>query len=279
LVAWTFIPPEIVNLPLFLSLGTLSAMLFAASKAGFGGSIGLLAVPVMVEACGGRTNLALGILLPLLIAADYVAGIVWWRRWKLRPVLLLLPGTVVGIAAAWAIIAAMQSSGHFAGEQQKKVADAWMMLAVATVAMGFVILQIVLSLRSRPLTFRPNPAQGSATGFLAGVVSTMAHAANPVVAMYMIPQQMPKEQFVATTALYYWFLNQAKLAPYIAMGMIDLGTLASCAIFLPGILLGAIGGVYLHHRLGEKTFNTAVYVLLALAGADLLRKAIPVLLS
>ena len=36
---------------------------------------------------------------------------------------------------------------------------------------------------------------------VAGTTSTLGHAAGPVVAMYMLPQQMPKGRYVATTAL------------------------------------------------------------------------------
>lgn len=35
----TLVPPEISNVPLFLALGTLSAMLFSMAKSGFGGSV------------------------------------------------------------------------------------------------------------------------------------------------------------------------------------------------------------------------------------------------
>ena len=58
MTAWSLIPTEIDNAALFLALASLSAMLFSMAKAGFGGSAGVLAVPVMIFACGGRVRLA-----------------------------------------------------------------------------------------------------------------------------------------------------------------------------------------------------------------------------
>jgi len=86
------IGPEISNVALFLALGGLSVLIMSMAKAGFGGSIGLLSVPMMIVACGGNAVLANGLMLPILIACDYINIVAWWRQWRWRVAGKLLPG-------------------------------------------------------------------------------------------------------------------------------------------------------------------------------------------
>lgn len=276
MLAWSLVPAEIDNLALFLALGSAAAVIFSMAKAGFGGSSGMLAVPMMIFACDGNVALATGIMLPVLIAADYVAVISWLGKWRWRAVWMLLPGTVLGVAAGWAAI-------HFLGRLDagggKALANAWLQLGVGLIALGFVALQAVRAVRGRPLVFRPVFWQGSCAGSAAGFSSTIAHAAGPIITMYMLPQQMPKGQYVATTALFFFIANQVKLVPYFAEGMINASTLGAGVVLLPGIAAGAVVGVLLHKRVRQEQFTGIVHVLLAVAGAGLCYKAIPTLLS
>ncbi len=91
-------------------------------------------------------------------------------------------------------------------------------------------------------------------------------AAGPVAAVYLLPQQLPKHHYVATTALFFWVLNQVKLVPYFGLGMIDLSTLAVSAMLLPAVAAGVALGVFLNRRVGQRSFAGIVYALLALAG-------------
>lgn len=204
MLAFTFIPAEIDNAVLFLALGSLSAMIFSLAKAGFGGSSGMLAVPLMIFACGGDVRLATGIILPVLIAADYVAVISWLGKWNWRAVWMLLPATVVGIAAGWAILHAL---GRFYADDGRQLANAWLKISVGLIALAFVALRGIRRLRGRDLALRPGLHQASLAGAAAGVTSTLAHSAGPVVTMYLLPQQMPKGQFVACNALFFWIAN------------------------------------------------------------------------
>jgi len=264
---WLPLPDGVESAGAFLALGSLSAMLFSMTKAGFGGSAGLLAVPLMIFACGGDVLLAAGILLPILIAADYVAVASWLGKWNARAVGMLLPGTVVGVAAGWAVLRLL---GRIEGvEGGRELTNAWLKLGVGALALGFVGLQAARSLRGRPLAFRPVFWQGTVAGTTAGFTSTLAHAAGPIVGMYMLPQQMPKGQFVASTAVYFWFANQVKLVPYYAEDMINFDTLGAGLVLLPAIAAGAVLGIYLHRKVGQRPFTGIVYTLLALAGAGL----------
>ncbi|MGB2820675.1 MAG: sulfite exporter TauE/SafE family protein [Phycisphaerae bacterium] len=269
MTAWFLLPTDVDNVATFLVLGSLSAMLFSMAKAGFGGSAGMLAVPLMIFACGGRVRLAAGILLPILIAADYVAVIGWLGKWNRRTVGMLLPGTVLGVAAGWAVIHLL---GRLDAVGGKQLADAWLKLGVGAIALAFVALQAVRAVRGRALSFRPVFWQASLAGSTAGLTSTVAHAAGPIVTMYLLPQQMPKGRYVASTALYFWVANQVKLVPYFAEDMINTATLGAGVVLLPAIAAGAVLGILLHRKVPQRQFTGIVYVLLALAGIGLCYK-------
>jgi hypothetical protein len=265
------VPGQIENLTLFLVVGSISAMIFSMGKSGFGGGVGLLAVPLMVYACGGRTQLALGLMLPLLIAADYVAVLSWWRIWRWRIVLALLPGVVAGIALAWGSLLLLRWYG---GQADVQRTDAALKIGIGMIALVFVTLRLIRWLGKRELVFRPVAWQTILAGGSAGYTSTLAHAAGPIATMYLLPQKITKREFVATSALFFWAVNQLKLAPYFHLGMIRPETFGALVLLIPAIVLGAVLGTLLHKRLDPRHVSAVIYLLLAVAGVDLVRKGI-----
>jgi hypothetical protein len=274
---FTILPPEITDVTAFLILGSLSALLVSMAKAGFGGSASLLSVPLMIMACGGQAYLATGITLPLLVVCDYVAVVSWWRKWSWRVVLELLPGSAIGLGLGWLTLWALLKLDVAGEVSYRHRADAAMMLCVGLIAVGFVILQAVRAWRSKPLVFRPVLWQSTAVGAMAGYTTTVAHAAGPVVTMYMLPQQMTRGRFVASTVLYYWIGNQVKLVPYFALGLLNPSSLGGALVLMPAVIAGTVLGLVLHRRVGEREFAAAVYVLLAVAGAKMLFDGIQIL--
>ena len=271
MLAWSLIPPGIPDTTLFLIVGSASAMVFGMSKTGFGSGISILAVPMMIYACSQKAALAVGIMLPILIVADYVAVISWWRKWSVKTVLALLPSTVLGIGLGWAALAGFQQMKI---DPKTSLANAWLMLGIGMIALGFVALHILKSTIGKTAAFRPLAHHTALTGVTAGFTSTLAHAAGPVITMYLLPQKRSKGTFVATTALFFWTANQIKLVPYLYLNMINTETLGAGLVLLPGIVSGAILGRFLHHRVGTTQFTVIVYALLALAGGHMCCKAI-----
>jgi len=133
-----------------------------------------------------------------------------------------------------------------------------------------VVLQVIRSRRGAPLPFRPVLWQGTCVGGVAGFTSTLAHAAGPVVNMYMLPQQMPKERFVATTLLYFWIGNQLKLLPYFSLGLLDMRAAGGAAVFVPAVIGGTLLGILLNRLVGQRQFTGVVYALLFFTGLNLL---------
>ena len=77
---------------LFASFGVL---VFGISKGGFPGPIAMLAVPVMSFVMSPIK--AAAILLPLLIVMDLIAIYIYWNKWKLKILKIIIPASIIGI--------------------------------------------------------------------------------------------------------------------------------------------------------------------------------------
>jgi uncharacterized membrane protein YfcA len=271
-LAFSFVPPQATGPWHFFLVGSLSAMIMGAAKAGFAGSVGALAVPILLYACGQDAAVALGMMLPLLIACDYVALVYWRGKWDWHNVRMLLPGLLVGIAVGSVVLWLFLRLGQ--GQQGKEISNAALKLTIGGIALGFVALQGVRALRGGLKAFRPVPWHGFAAGSAAGVTSTLSHSAGPITTMFLLPQNMPKGRYVATTTLYYWIGNQAKLLPYWLLGQLNRDSLGGALALAPAVIAGALLGLFLHNRVNQKWFSLIVYVLLVVVGTDLVVRAL-----
>ncbi|MCY2929671.1 MAG: sulfite exporter TauE/SafE family protein [Planctomycetota bacterium] len=270
-MAWTWIPDSAPGAWPYFLLGTLAMVIIGVGKTGFGPSMAMLAVPLMILACGSAP-LANGILLPVLILSDYIAVVLWRGKWDFRVVAQTLPGTLAGIALAWGLFKVCGVS-----QVGKDRLDAALKIAVGVIALGFVVLQAIRAIRGRPVTVSPGPAHATAVGAVAGVTSTFAHAAGPVMAIYLLGQRMEAGKYVATTAVYFWIVNQIKLVPAWDLGWLNLASMQYSLVLVPAAVGGTFLGVWLQNRVGQKQFTGIVYALLAAAGAYLCYQGIGLL--
>src|SRR5690606_14520813 len=116
------------------------------------------------------------------------------------------------------------------------------------------------------------PGRNSAwiTGISAGFCSTIAHAAGPIVGLYMFAQGMGKSLFVGTTAWTFTLINLTKLPFYMGVGLIRKDVLLFDLVLVPLIPLGSCLGHWMHHRVSERLFNRVIFVLTVLAAIQLL---------
>lgn len=260
----------------FLLIGSLAVAIFSMGKAGFGGGAGLLALPLLGFAAGDHLK-AVAIMLPLLVVSDYVAIVPWYRQWNLKAVGLLVPGMLVGTAIGTYIL--WQLGLLNAANPQKPMGSLLLMMIIGVLALGFVILRVVQSRRTEPFGFRPVLWQGSLFGGVAGITSTLAHAAAPIVTIYMVTQGMDKRRFVASATLYFWIGNQLKILPFIILGMLNPGVLLAIVPLIPAAIIGASLGVWLNGRVSQRLFTTVIYVLLTITAAELIYKSLKGLMA
>lgn len=278
MLAFSVLPSEVASPVRFFVVAALSATIMGAAKGGFAGSVGILSMPLMLYACQDDPNLSpLGIMLPLLIVCDYVAVVYWRGKWDWRNIRLLVPGVLAGVAAGSVVL--WWFSRMDRGPEGMAVPNLALRLTIGVIALGFVALQAVRALRGGLNVYRPGFTHGLGVGTAAGLTSTLTHSAGPITTMYLLPQQMAKERYVATATLYYWIGNQVKLVPYVGLKLLDTNTLVTSLVLSPAVIAGAVLGILLHHRVNQKLFNLIVYVLLGLMGVHLTVTSVATLLS
>ena len=97
-----------------------------------------------------------------------------------------------------------------------------------------------------------------------------AHGAGPVVSLFLIPQQLPKEIYVGTTGVVFTWINWIKLPFFLANDIINTGTFRTSLVFLPLIPVGVWIGVWLNRKFSEKLFLKLVYLFTLLTGLQLI---------
>ncbi len=238
-----------------MALAAVAVLFIGLSKAGFGGGLGMLTTPLCVLAFGPQA--AIGILLPLLCAGDAFSLYHYWGKWERRNLKFLLPGVILGV------VLGVQLIGQFSARQLN--------IAIGVLAVLFVLFQFVKAKLFRAEgAFAPNHALGIPAGMGAGITSTFAHGAGPVVSLFLIPQRLPKEIYVGTTVLVFTWINWIKLPFFLANNIINAGTFHTSLVFLPLIPVGVWVGVWLNRKFSEALFLKLVYLFTFLTGLQLI---------
>ncbi|MBL8808235.1 MAG: sulfite exporter TauE/SafE family protein [Rhodospirillales bacterium] len=240
--------------PFFYALAIPAFLLTGISKGGFGGGLGSMGVPLMALAI--PVPQAAAIMLPLLMVMD-VVGVWRYRRDYARGLMgILLLGAVIGTALGYAAFSHLD--------------DGWIRLLIGVIAVLFPLKDFALHALGRsPLAVAPNPAKGVFWSTIAGVTSFIANAGSPPIQVFLLPLRLDKTVFVATTTVYFAFMNAIKLGPYISLGLFTPENLATSAILLPLALAGIFLGLWLHARVPDKPFYFWCNVFLFVTGLKL----------
>ena len=241
-----------------------AAAVVGTTKAGFG--VGSLALVLMTVSLG-RAEDMLPVLLLVLICGDFFAIVHYRGRQHWRNLVLLVPGCVAGVIAGWGLFGAMAFIFNEGGSQGASAGlEAVLSPVVGAVALVFLALQLVRELGTSRLTadpvpYRPKVWHGVTIGCAAGVTSTLAHVGGPLIALFLIPQRLPKDVFVGTTVTYFLIGNLLKVPPYALMGMFTPARLGTSLVLLPAVIAGGFTGLWLHKKVGDRAFRYVVYAL------------------
>ncbi len=236
----------------------IAVMLTGISKAAFGGALGGVGVPLMAMFLAPRVVVA--VMLPILCVMDFFGVKAYWQKWSWSELKLILPGGFLGMVL-----------GAFA---MGVFPDAYVKALIGSIAILFA-LDRFFHLRQR-LHWQQQPGAlfASVCATVSGVTSTVAHAGGPPILVYLLARPLAKEQFVATTAVFFTVINAGKLVPYFALGFFTRESLqiaASLAIFAP---IGVWLGLYVLRVIPEKYFFHLATGLLAVSGIKLLFDAL-----
>lgn len=239
----------------FYFLAVPVVLLVGISKGGFGGGLGLLAVPLLSLMIDPR--IAAAILLPILCVMDLFSLWSFRGTWDKSNLKILLPGALLGTLA---------------GALTFSVTNADMIRVLVGLLAVYFVGHYVWGLRWLQHAPRQQPSaiRGSFWGAMAGYVSYIAHAGGPPVSIYLLPQQMPKITLVGTTVIFFAIINFIKLIPYAWFGQLTGATLMTSFLLMPLAPVGVKLGVYLLHRVSDKWFYWSCYGFLLAAGLKLL---------
>jgi uncharacterized membrane protein YfcA len=232
-----------------------AVLLIGLAKGGFSG-LGALGTPLMAIGMDDPVRAA-AILLPILIAQDFVGVAAFRRSWDGRVLAAMLPGAVVGIAFGWLLAARISGDA--------------VMAAMGAISILFGAYRLWVERGGRIAAFSASPAWvGSLFGVLTGFTSQIAHAGGPPFQMWVMPRKLPRDVFIGTSAIFFALVNWIKVPAYVALGQFTRDNALATAVLLPFAVLASLAGVKLVRRVPGERFYTIVYWLMIVAGAKLL---------
>jgi len=232
-----------------------AVVLFGISKGGFGGGLGVVAVPLMALVISPVQ--AAAILLPILCLMDLFSVWAFRGKWVWGELKILLPASIVGIAVGTLLFEFMS--------------PAIVRLIIGIVAISFT-LHHWIGKRLSGGGDKPSysPSVGLAAGLVAGFTSFIAHSGGPPMNKYLLRRNLNRTLFVGTAVLFFTVVNYVKLLPYAWLGQFDLSNLGTSLVLAPLAPVGIAIGYWLHHRVSDRFFFAVVYLMLFLVGMKLM---------
>ncbi len=231
------------------ALAAFCALLVGVSKTGLPG-VATLMVPLFVLVLPARAST--GALLPLLVLGDLFA-VGWYRRHALWSHLLrLLPLAAAGVVLGFLAMGRI-------GDRELKYLIAGLVLALQAFSIW------------RGLRARGEPTGAGAVwlaaglGLLAGIATMLANAASPIMLAYLLTMQLPKDQFLGTSAWFFLCINLFKVPFSAGLGLITPASLAFDLILAPAVVAGAFLGVFLARRTPQRAFQVLAQAFTAVA--------------
>lgn len=249
--------------------GALATFVVAVSKAGFGGAMGSLSLPIFLIVM--PPGPALAVLLPVFLLCDFYVG---WRYRKLA---------VRKIVAAMVIAACL---GQLAGWLLFKQIDENMLLALigalAVYTGGRYFWQLwrptlsdagpgrsaIRALRRR------TPARAGLWCGLSGIASFISLTGGIPAQVFLLPLALPRALYVATMGWFFLLINLAKMPFYIELGLFDAASLSASLTLIPLVPLGVMLGIWANKAMSDTWFYHISHGFLLLLGARLMLVAV-----
>ena len=134
----------------------IGVVLFGISKGGFAGPIAILAIPIM--ALSMSPVVAAAILLPVLLVMDVVALYIYWNKWDLKNIKIIIPPALFGIA-----IGALTF---------KYSSDDSIRIIIGTIAILFILFSII---QKNDFFIKPTKTKGIFWSLVGGYTSFLIH--------------------------------------------------------------------------------------------------------
>ncbi|NDI35328.1 sulfite exporter TauE/SafE family protein [Chengkuizengella sediminis] len=238
-----------------LCLTILAALLIGFSKTGIP-SAGIFFVVILASIFPAKESV--GILLPMLIAADIVAVIYYRRTVVWKYLIKLIPWVISGIIIGFFVL--------------KSITDDELSLLLGIIILTLIFLHI--SKNKLESWLQSNFTESSLflnfLGILAGFTTMVGNAAGAIMAIYLLTKGLKKNEFIGTGAWFFLSVNVIKIPFFVYLGLITPTTLIFNAWMIPAILIGTWLGIKFLPRIPQNHFQTTILALSAIGGIKLI---------
>lgn len=241
------------SVPLLL-LALLGATCIGLSKAGLAGTA-TFNVVLMAKIFGAKPSV--GVVLPMLIVADFLGFLINRKGGSWRAIWPMVPPAVAGVFVGWFLLDRIDNSSA-------RLVIGWMILAL----LAFNLL--LEARREKFLALTEHRTFTWGMGFLAGGATMLANAAGPIMTVYLLAQRLEKKEYLGTFSRFFLFINLFKLPFSGNLGIISRVSLTTNLVLLPGVLLGIVLGWQILKRIPQKAFEGLLSWLTAFAAAWLI---------
>lgn len=237
-----------------LLLALLGAMCIGLSKAGLAGTA-TLNVVLMAKIFGAKASV--GLVLPLLIVADFLGFLLNRKGGSWRQILPMVPPAIAGVVLGWWLLDRIDNN-------VARVTIGWIILAL----LGFNL--VLRRKRAELLELTRHRTFSWGMGFLSGTVTMLANAAGPVMTVFLLSQRLEKKEHLGVFCRFFLFINLFKLPFSRSAGIITAPSLATNLVLLPGVVLGILLGWQILKRIQQDAFEGTLAWLTAFAATWLI---------
>ncbi len=222
-----------------LLLALFGAACIGLSKAGLAGTA-TLNVVLMAKIFGAKPSV--GLVLPLLIVADFLGFLINRKGGGWRQILPMVPPAIAGVVLGWWLLDRIDNN-------MARVTIGWTILAL----LGFNL--VLRRKRAELLELTRHRTFSWGMGFLSGTVTMLANAAGPVMTVFLLSQRLEKKEHLGVFCRFFLFINLFKLPFSQSAGIITGPSLLTNLVLLPGVLLGVFLGWQILKRIQQDAFE------------------------
>ena len=239
---------------LFIPIFAVSAVMIGMGKGGLGPTFAAISTPLLALVL--PVDQVLVLLIPVLMLADGFGVALHWRRWNTRMVLLLLPGSLLGIIVGTVFII-------------NAPRDA-LRITLAVITLIFVLYKVLQNRILRSLVYRPRPWHAVFAGITSGFSSTLAHVGGPPVEIYLLLQEVSPRVFLATATLFFAIVNWIKIPFYWYAGLFNFDLIRQVLWLLPLVPVGVLLGRWIVVRISRRAYEGVILAILTVSAVLLL---------
>lgn len=230
-------------------LAVIGALFIGMAKAGLSGC-GLVSVLLFAKAFGAIPST--GVVLPLLIAADFMGYFLLRGSGRWRQIIPLVPPAIIGVILGWWLLGKLDS--HLA-----KLTIGWLILSL-------LALKLLLDWKRDQLqALHRHHAFTWFLGIAAGIATMLANAAGPVMTVYLLAQRFDKSEYLGVFTRFFLFINLVKVPFSFQLDLITPASLLTNLLLLPVVMLGAFLGWRIVKVMSQRVFEWVVFAFALIA--------------